>query len=99
MLKHVLPGGLILGPLLFLIYINDLSKGLKMLFLDNMSFFSLIHDSNIVALELNKNLDKINRWAFRGKWALNFKPDQKKHAQGFQHKINHKIYEFMPSRS
>ena len=55
------PQGSILDPLLFLIHINDLS-GLSSnaeLFADNTSLFSVIHDSNTSALELNSNLAKM----------------------------------------
>ena len=76
------PQGSILGPLLFLIYINDLSEGLSSnakLFADDTSLFSVIHDSNTSALELNSDLAKINRWAFQ--WKMSFNPDPKKQAQ------------------
>ena len=76
------PQSSILGPLLFLIYINDLSEGLSSnvkLFADDTSLFSVIHDSNTSALELNSDLTKINRWAFQ--WKMCFKPDHKKQAQ------------------
>ena len=71
--------GSILGQLLFLIYINDLSKGLSSnakLFADDTSLFSMIHDSNTSVLELNSDLTKINRWAFQ--WKMRFNPDPKK---------------------
>ena len=70
------PQGSILGPLLFLIYINDLSEGLSLntkLFADDTSLFSVIHDSNTTALELNSDLAKINRWVFQ--WKMSFNPD------------------------
>ena len=76
------PQGSILGRLLFLIYINDLSEGLSSsakLFADNTSLFSVISDSNTSALERNSDLAKINRCAFH--WKIRFNPDPKKQAQ------------------
>ena len=76
--KAGVPQGSILGPLLFLIYINDLSEGLSAngkLFADDTSSFSVIHDSNTSALELNSNLAKINTWGFQ--WKMSFNPDPK----------------------
>ena len=59
--------GSIPGPLLFLIYINDLSDGFSSnakLFADDTSLFSVVHDVNISDIELNSELKKINDWAF-----------------------------------
>ena len=62
------PQSSIFAPLLLLIYINNLSEGLSSnakLSANDTSLFSVIHDSNTSALELNSGLTKISRWAFQ----------------------------------
>ena len=76
------PQGSILGPLLFLIYINDLSGDLSSkakLFADDTSLFSVTHDITTSANELNNDLKKISDWAFQ--WKMSFNPDPSKQAQ------------------
>ena len=76
------PQGSILGPLLFLIYINDLSDNLTSnakLFADDTSLFSVVHDVSTSAKEFYGNLKKVNDWAFQ--WKMSFNPDPSKQAQ------------------
>ena len=56
-----------LGPLLFIIYINDLPEGLQFsvkLFADNTLLFSTVYDPNMSADQLDKDLEKISHWAY-----------------------------------
>ena len=65
--------GSILGSLLFFIYISDPKEGLtinaKLLAID-ISLFSVVHDTQTSANDLNKDLEIINNWAFQ--WEMNF---------------------------
>ena len=58
------PQGTILSPLLFLIYINDLTNGLSSnakLFADDTSLFTVAHNANTAAKELNNDLVEASR--------------------------------------
>ena len=77
-----IPQSSILGPLLFLTYINDLSGDLSSkakLFADDTSLFNVVHDTSTSANELNNDLKKVSNWAFQ--WKMNCNPDPSKQAQ------------------
>ena len=74
--------GSILGPLLFLIYMNDLSENLvsnPKLFVDDKSLFSVIFGKDLSAKNLNDDLNRISNWAFQ--WKISFNSDPNKQAQ------------------
>ena len=73
------PQGLVLGPLLFLIYINDFSDGINSLckvFPHDTSLFSKVYDIYNSASKLNDDLEKISYCAYQ--WKMQFNPDPNK---------------------
>jgi len=75
------PQGSVLGPLLFLIYINDLEQDIKSrikFFADDTMLFSIVYDSLTSANELNHDLRVIQKWAYQ--WKMEFNPDPTKQA-------------------
>ena len=75
------PQGSVLGPLLFLIYINDLEKNIKsnvIFFADDTMLFSLVNNPAISANELSHDLNAISQWAYQ--WKMKFNPDLNKQA-------------------
>ena len=92
------PQGSILGPLLFLIFINDLPVGLLSevkVFADDTSLFSLTHNQLRTAAELNSDLLRVSEWAYQ--WKMSFNPDPSKQAVEvyFSKKQNHPISPFL----
>ena len=73
------PQGSILGPILFLLYINDLIKVVSSdirIFADDTFIFRIVNASS--AAELIKDLEAINRWSLQ--WKLEFNPSISKQA-------------------
>ena len=75
------PQGSVLGPVLSLIYINDLPDGIISLFrilADDTCLFSKVHNINKSVNELNADLEKISQWAYQ--WKMHFESDLNKQA-------------------
>ena len=69
------PQDSVLGPLLLLIFINDIVKDIKSsirLFADDTSLYIIVKNSNAAALTLNIDLNKIYQWA--DVWLVKFNP-------------------------
>ena len=72
-----MPQGSILGPLLFLVYINDIVEDIGShirLFADDTSLFTIVDDPAASAACLNSDLRKITRWA--ATWLVTFNPSK-----------------------
>ena len=69
------PQGSILGPLLFLIYINDLQKvcnsSTPILFADDTNLFYKSHDKSILEQQINNELRQVSLWLKVNKLSLN----------------------------
>ena len=69
------PQGLILGPLLFIIYCNDLPKALKstkcILYADDITIFYSSDDMNTLYNTMNSELELLSQWYMANKLSLN----------------------------
>ena len=74
-ISHGVPQGSILGPLLFLIYINDLPNALTytkpILFADDSNLFASSPDINILTRNINIDLQSLSEWCKTNRLSLN----------------------------
>ncbi len=71
------PQGSILGPLLFLIYINDIVQNIHSnirLFADDTSLYIIVDDPTDASVTLNTDLESIHQWSQR--WLVKFNPSK-----------------------
>ena len=81
-----------LGPLLFLLYINDIVQDIGSnirLFADDTSLFIIVDDPVTAAGCINTDLDKISNWA--STWLVTFNPP-KTETLLFSRKINRPLH-------
>ena len=81
-IKAGVPQGSVLGPLLFLVYINDLPQRITSnvkLFAGDTLIFLVDRDSSSSSLSRNEDLSKILQWGYKWKTLLN--PDASKQAK------------------
>ena len=77
------PQGSVLGPLLFLVYINDLTDNISEmhLFADDSSLFTRVEEVNETHEKLIKDLQTVTDWAYQ--WKIVFNPDITSHRDHF----------------
>ena len=71
------PQGSVLGPLLFLVFINDMAQDLQSglcLFADDNLLYLISESDETNARLLNEDLAKLERWAH--KWLVKFNPEK-----------------------
>ena len=89
------PQGSVLGPLLFLIYVNDVHRSSK-----KLSFYLFADDTNLLYADkslktvedtFNVELMKLNEWLTSNKLTLNVKKSNYVIFHPYQKKIDHKV--------
>jgi len=79
-IKAGVPQGSILGPLLFLIYVDDIIDNIDseiLLFADDTSLLKVITDNDQSITDINRDLETLRQWSEN--WLVNFNPTKTKY--------------------
>ena len=74
-----MPQGSVLGPVLFLIYINDITQNIKsdcLLYAEDTSLFDVVEDPALSFSKLSDNLNSFKGWPL--KWLVTINPSKTK---------------------
>ena len=75
------PQGSILGPLLFLLYVNDMAQAVNselLLYADDTCLFFMGKDSKIIGDQLNKDFNSLCEWFIDNKLSIHFGEEKTK---------------------
>ena len=93
--KHGVPQGSVLGPLLFLLYINDLHKAINYSkvyhFADDTNLLNITDSHKKLQKQLNIDLKLLYKWLLANKISLNCAKTELKRANGMLSKIRHYV--------